>query len=346
MSISSELASLAANKAAIKAAIEAKNPEVAPTNDLAQWPTAIDSIPSGGGLQGYTLTINAIFGGSGPLCYAFALSDGRIVGIDTYNQLYFDRQIILNDVVSYVGFKIYGAEATPSTPVVLTGNTTVAFAASCLLAGTLITLANGTQKKIEDIKFDDELLVWDFDNGCLSTSKPLWIKKAQTVDYMYEIKFASGNSINVTGPKGHRAFNIDESTFTYLNDSVGQKVKTVDGEDEVVSCEKKNGNFDFYNIITDRHFNMFANGILTSCRLNNYRKIDGMKFAELPKVCHQREDFKDIPACYVDGLRLCEQPIDLKELLRYVANLIHNRHRRNVNGRRNHIRPNHFSQLG
>lgn len=98
----------------------------------------------------------------------------------------------------------------PSTPVVLTGDTTVSFAATCLLAGTLITLANGTQKKIEDITFDDELLVWDFDKACLTTSKPLWVKKAQTVDYMYEIKFASGNSINVTGPKGHRAFNLDE----------------------------------------------------------------------------------------------------------------------------------------
>lgn len=57
MSVASELQTLAANKAAIKSAIEAKNPATAPTNALAQWPTAIASIPSGG-LTGYTLTIH------------------------------------------------------------------------------------------------------------------------------------------------------------------------------------------------------------------------------------------------------------------------------------------------
>lgn len=45
MSIASEITVLAKNKAAIKAAIEAKNPIIAPTNALAQWPTSIASIP-------------------------------------------------------------------------------------------------------------------------------------------------------------------------------------------------------------------------------------------------------------------------------------------------------------
>lgn len=49
MSIASELTTLAANKAAIKSAIEAKSPVIAPTDALSQWPTAIASIPTGGG---------------------------------------------------------------------------------------------------------------------------------------------------------------------------------------------------------------------------------------------------------------------------------------------------------
>ena len=44
MSIASELSTLAANKAAIKAAIEAQNPSIPPTDSLAQWPTSIASI--------------------------------------------------------------------------------------------------------------------------------------------------------------------------------------------------------------------------------------------------------------------------------------------------------------
>ena len=49
MSIASELSTLAANKAAIKAAIVAKSPATSPGDNMADWPAAIASIPSGGG---------------------------------------------------------------------------------------------------------------------------------------------------------------------------------------------------------------------------------------------------------------------------------------------------------
>ena len=51
MSIASELTTLAANKAAIKSAIEAKSPVTVPTDALSQWPTAIASIPTGSPLS-------------------------------------------------------------------------------------------------------------------------------------------------------------------------------------------------------------------------------------------------------------------------------------------------------
>ena len=34
----------------------------------------------------------------------------------------------------------------------------------------------------------------------------------------------------------------------------------------------------YYNVITDKHYNIFANGILTSCRLSNLYKIEDMKY--------------------------------------------------------------------
>ena len=47
MSIASEISNLAANRDAIKAAIEAKNPSTAPTNALSSFPAAIASIQTG-----------------------------------------------------------------------------------------------------------------------------------------------------------------------------------------------------------------------------------------------------------------------------------------------------------
>lgn len=45
MSIASQVELLQQNKHAIKQAISASNPEVLPTDELAQWPTSIASIP-------------------------------------------------------------------------------------------------------------------------------------------------------------------------------------------------------------------------------------------------------------------------------------------------------------
>ena len=49
MSIASEIQALVANKIAIKNAILAKSPTTPPGDNLSDWPTSIESIPSGGG---------------------------------------------------------------------------------------------------------------------------------------------------------------------------------------------------------------------------------------------------------------------------------------------------------
>lgn len=46
MSIASQIELLATNKRVIKQAIQDKNPTIAPTDVLSQWPTSIGSIPS------------------------------------------------------------------------------------------------------------------------------------------------------------------------------------------------------------------------------------------------------------------------------------------------------------
>ena len=50
---------------------------------------------------------------------------------------------------------------------------------SCFVKGTKITTKHGTYKFVEDITYDDELLVWDFDNARFAYAKPCWIKKAE-----------------------------------------------------------------------------------------------------------------------------------------------------------------------
>lgn len=193
----------------------------------------------------------------------------------------------------------------------------------CLLKGTLISLANGQTKCIEDITYDDELLVWNFDEGKLDFAKPLWIKKEDCINYMFENRFKSGKILLTTGRSktgyGHRGFNTTRSRFTYFPSSVGDCFYTLDGDDELMSCEKKYGEFKYFNIITDKHFNLFANGILTSCSLNNLHKFNGMKFAK--SQISYRKNIPGIAQKWFDGLRLEYQPINDSDLKSYVLNL-------------------------
>lgn len=80
----------------------------------------------------------------------------------------------------------------------------------CLAAGTKIALADGSEKSIEDIGYDDELLVWDFDNGCLGHSKPFWMKKKEKAPCFWDIRLEDGTSIKACGPRGHEFFSVDK----------------------------------------------------------------------------------------------------------------------------------------
>jgi hypothetical protein len=75
---------------------------------------------------------------------------------------------------------------------------------------------------------------------------------------------------------------------------------------------------EYYNIITDKHMNLFANGILTSCRYNNIYPVVDMKFVKDDRILRTREEFNNISDKYFEGLRLAEQTININDIEAYV----------------------------
>ena len=183
----------------------------------------------------------------------------------------------------------------------------------CYVEGTQISLADGTKKNVEDITYEDELLVWDFDNGCLSSSKPLWIMKKQIAGEYNLLKFENGSELKTVNQ--HRIFNKDAGKFTYpMTDEtpVGTVTVTSDGtETKLVSKEKVQETVNYYNIITDYHMNLFAEDILTSCRLSNLYEIKDMKYVKDNRELALREEYPNIPEEYFKGLRIAEQPREI-----------------------------------
>ena len=153
----------------------------------------------------------------------------------------------------------------------------------CLIKNTLITLSNGTKKYVQDITFDDELLVWDFYEGRFSKAKPMFIKKAELADEYNLCRFSDGTELGLVGSDGyHRIWNNEANEFTHTGKPetpIGTHTFNERGEmPKIISQKIIREPVEFYNIITEKHYNLFANGILTSKRWSNRYGIKDMKY--------------------------------------------------------------------
>ena len=78
----------------------------------------------------------------------------------------------------------------------------------CFVENTLIS-TNGGDKPVQDITYDDDILVWNFDEGKLDYAKPVFIKQEQTSDSYWHVTDENGKTVNLVGSDGksHRLYN-------------------------------------------------------------------------------------------------------------------------------------------
>ena len=192
------------------------------------------------------------------------------------------------------------------------GNITDLGTITCLIKGTLITLADGSKKPVEDITYDDELLVWNFYKGCFDKAKPRWIKIAQTASVYNKLTFDNGATLGLVGEGGtqgyHRIFNEQARLFTHTGVPETPIGTITFAEDctkpTLVKQELVHEEVEFYNVITETHFNLFANGILTSCKNSNKYYIENMKYVTDKELMTDAEIEQDM---------LNREPIKLKK---------------------------------
>ena len=308
-------------------------------NLISQLSTILDSKASGGSGGVETCTLTLSFGNSptdtsgavGTILYNI-YENGKIsavyehivtTGLTVRENIVKGSSLVTQNSfqdttnVTYMDYHAYGRAYQIDGDAKLHGYT-------CFVVGTKILLYNGLSKEVENITYDDELLVWDFDNGCYASAKPLWIKKQQSSSYYYHCKFENGITLNLVGSNGkcHRVFSIDDGRFESATDCVGKMVMTELGATKLVSCEKVEETVEYYNIITKYHLNLFANSVLTSCRLNNLYPIKDMKFVKDNQNYIPYEAYSNVTMDFYEGLRLSERNNnDISWLNDYVGNL-------------------------
>ena len=154
--------------------------------------------------------------------------------------------------------------------------------------------------KVQHVTYDDNILVWNFDEGKLDYAKPIFIKQEQTSDSYWHVTDEDGKTVNLVGSNGksHRLYNKRTHLFEYPQDIPECK------------CEEIHESVKYYNIVTAYHFNCYANGILTSKRYSNmlYPITDEMKYNKTVKHINtcKREQFDFLTDEEFEKLRLSE----------------------------------------
>jgi len=192
----------------------------------------------------------------------------------------------------------------------------------CLVEGTQITMADGTHKAIEGIQHGELIRVWNFDLGEFDEAQPIWIKAVEETTEHGVYTFSDGTQLRTVG---HNVFNKEAGSFTklkYDETPIGTTTFNEQGlEVTLVSKERVVAPTRYYNVWTQYHLNLFADGILTSNRFNNIYPIVDMKFVKDNRALRSVDEFAGIDEKYITGLRLQEQTYDVE----YIQDYVHNR---------------------
>ena len=142
----------------------------------------------------------------------------------------------------------------------------------CVTGDTLVTLADGTQKRVDALDGTEVLLVWDFYEGKYTIS-PVGAIVNHGYDIANEVtmKFSDGTSIKAL--RGHGFFDITENKFVIIdefniNDYIGHAFARYDDEGNcettiLVDYSVKSTYNEIWTIVSAVHFNCVLNGLLT-----------------------------------------------------------------------------------
>ena len=174
----------------------------------------------------------------------------------------------------------------------------------CFLPGTMVTTRKG-KKRIEDLDYDDEILVWDFDNGCWTYAKPIWIRKEGRGERIFKLTFEDGTVVQYVNQ--HYFFNVEQGEFVDgVFFEVGEHTMNEKGEKlKLVNKELILEETPFYSFVTDYYMNGYVNGILQSPGFINLYEIKDMKFVKDDVKLRPESDF-DLPREFIRGFRLTE----------------------------------------
>lgn len=145
---------------------------------------------------------------------------------------------------------------------------------TCLAPGTLITMADGSTKAVEDVEAGDELLVWDMVRGAFDHSPVLFVEhNEESEKEVIRLDFSDNTEIEFIFEHGF--FDINANKYVYLHNL--EEAKTCIGhyflkydpdtkkhtKVKVIKASAEHRATTTHSPCTTRHLCLYANGLLT-----------------------------------------------------------------------------------
>ena len=142
----------------------------------------------------------------------------------------------------------------------------------CFTPDTLITLADGTQKRVDELTFTDKILAWDFFTGTYVEKEiSLLVNHGDALYRIANLRFSDGAMLRIIAE--HGIFDYDLNKFVYItadnmNEYVGHRfVKyAADGSYDIVTLVKAYETEEYtsaWSVSSAITSNAFASGLLT-----------------------------------------------------------------------------------
>ena len=166
---------------------------------------------------------------------------------------------------------------------------------SCVTEGTLVTMADGTQKPIEDTKVGDMVMTWSMWKGCYEP-QPIALRwyHGKKQWQVLTLNFSDGTSVRTINQHGF--FDVDKNRYVYItpsnvNDYIGdsfvkQKPDGSNAEIQLSSFELTYENVGCYSIQTAYNESFMVENMLSMTgedykgRFEYFDVGDGMKYDE------------------------------------------------------------------
>ena len=141
---------------------------------------------------------------------------------------------------------------------------------TCVAEGTLITLADGSQKAVEDLTGEEQLLVWNMYTGTYDAAPVIFIDSDPAAVYeVIRLTFSDGSTVEVISEHGF--FDVGLNEYVYLDADAAEYIghsflkQGTDGMTEVtlVGVEIASEERAAYSPVTYGHLCYFVNGMLS-----------------------------------------------------------------------------------